>query len=485
MTLNLNDLNTILPVLVTVGWAVLLLLADLFIPEKHKGWTALLAVLGLGADLGLTLSMRGRSETAFNGMAVLDGFTIFMDGIILVAGIAGIALAYDYLKRMKIERGEYYALLLFSIGGMLLMAQAYDLIVVFLALELLSIPLYVLAGFARPRPESEEAALKYFLLGAFASAFLLYGVALVFAATAHTDLMGIQHAFVDSTRPVNMALFIAGAAMSLVGLGFKVAAVPFHMWTPDVYQGAPTPVSAFMSVAVKAAGFAALLRVFFTIYPILSPQLTPILWAVAALTMLVGNLLAIVQTNIKRLLAYSSIANAGYLLMAFVPYGNAEMAGYSLAAMLFYLVAYALTGLGAWAVVTSLEQPEGRGLELNDFAGLGKKSPWLALCMLVFMLSFTGVPLTLGFWGKFYLFSAAVQAGYASLALVGLLTSLLSAYYYLRVVVIMFMRPGEPVVRRETALSIVVLVAALAVVGLAFAPNALLELARQALMRLI
>jgi NADH-quinone oxidoreductase subunit N len=272
--------------------------------------------------------------------------------------------------------------------------------------------------------------------------------------------------------------------MAVIGFGFKVAAVPLHMWTPDVYQGAPTPVTGFMSVAVKAAGFAALMRVFLTIFPGLAAEITPILWVMAALTMIVGNLLAIVQKNIKRLLAYSSIANAGYLLMAFVPYGNGEVAGNSLAAMLFYLVAYGLTSFGAWAVVTSLEQAEGRGLELDDYAGLGKKYPWLAVCMLVFMLSFAGVPLTMGFWGKFYLFSTAVQAGYISLALIGLLTTVLSAYYYLRVVVIMFMRPGEPAVRRDAALSLVTVVSALAVVGLAFAPNWLLELAKQALMRI-
>ena len=337
MNLNWNDLYAILPVLVVAGWAVFLLIIDLFLPENRKGVIALLAVLGLGAALGLSLAMRGRSETAFNGMAVLDGFAVFLDVIILSAGIAGIALAYDYLKRMKIERGEYYVLLLFSISGMLLMAQAYDMIIVFLALELLSIPLYVLAGFARPRSESEEAALKYFLLGCLASAFLLYGVALIFASTAHTDLLGIQAALAGGSA--NLPLFIAGAGMAVIGFGFKVAAVPLHMWTPDVYQGAPTPVTGFMSVAVKAAGFAALMRVFLTIFPGLAAEITPILWVMAALTMIVGNLLAIVQKNIKRLLAYSSIANAGYLLMAFVPYGNGEVAGNSLAAMLFYLVA--------------------------------------------------------------------------------------------------------------------------------------------------
>lgn len=485
MNLSLNDLYAILPVLVVAGWAVVLLIIDLFLPENRKGVIALLAVLGLGAALGLSMAMRGRSETAFNGMAVLDGFAVFLDVIILTAGIAGIALAYDYLKRMKLERGEYYVLMLLSISGMLLMAQAYDMIIVFLALELLSIPLYVLAGFARPRRESEEAALKYFLLGALASAFVLYGVALIFAGTAHTDLVGIQAALAGGAA--NLPLFIAGAGVALVGFAFKVAAVPFHMWTPDVYQGAPTPVTGFMAVAVKAAGFAALMRVFLTIFPDLTDltaEMTPILWVLAALTMIVGNLLAVVQKNIKRLLAYSSIANAGYMLMAFVPFGNGEVAGNALASMLFYLVAYGLTSFGAWAVVTSLEQAEGHGLELDDYAGLGKKYPWLAVCMLVFMLSFAGVPLTMGFWGKFYLFSTAVQAGYISLALIGLLTSVLSAYYYLRVVVIMFMRPGEPAVRRDAALSLVTLVSALAVVGLAFVPNWLLELAKQALMRI-
>jgi NADH-quinone oxidoreductase subunit N len=478
--MTLNDILAFLPMLVLLTWAILLLVADLWIPPDRKGLTALLAAIGLAVSLGLALSQLGFTQgggslTAFHDMVVTDGFSIYLDIIFLGSGLAAVTLAYDYLKRMGIERGEYYSLLLFTLSGMLLMASAHDLIIVFLALELLSIPLYILAGFARPRVESEEASLKYFLLGAFATGFVLYGISLIFAATGHTNLAGVLAAV--QTPALIRPLFLAGAALFLVGLGFKVAAVPFNMWVPDVYQGSPSPVSAFMSVGAKVAGFAALLRIFVMTFPSLSGEMTPVLWGVAALTMLVGNVLALAQNNIKRLLAYSSIANAGYLLMALVPYASGQAAGNSVAAMLFFFAAYALTSLGAWAVVVALEQAEGQGLSIDDYAGLGRKYPWLALAMTVFMLSFTGVPLTLGFWGKFFLFRAAVQGGFTGLALVGLLTSLLSAYYYLRVVVVMFMRAGEPQVRNELWLGLTAGVLAVAVVALSFMPNPLLLLA--------
>jgi len=381
---------------------------------------------------------------------------------------------------MDIERGEYYALLLFSISGMMLMAYASDLIIVFLALELLSIPLYVLAGFARPRSESEESSLKYFLLGAFASGFVLYGVAMIFGATARTDLAGIVAAMGSGTG--NPLLFIIGAGLLLVGFGFKVAAVPFHMWTPDVYQGAPTPVTGFMSVAVKAAGFTALLRVFTALFRgDVYADLWPLLWGMAALTMIAGNVLAISQKNIKRLLAYSSIAHAGYLLMAFVPYGT-RLQGDAVASTLFYLIAYGLTSFGAWAVVVALEKNEGMGLEIEDFAGAGRRYPWLGLAMIVFMLSFTGIPLTLGFWGKLYLFRTAVEGGYIGLALVGLLTSIVSAYYYLRVLVVMYMKPGEPVAQGGPWVNILAVATAAAVVLLALFPGPILDLVSKAIM---
>jgi NADH-quinone oxidoreductase subunit N len=460
-----------------IVWAVLLLVVDLWIPSERKGLTALLAAVGLALSLGLTLAQSGNSELAFGGMVMLDGFAVYLNVLYLVSGLVVVALSHDYLKRTGVDRGEFYPLMMFSVSGMMLLTQAYNLIVVFLAIEFLSTPLYVLAGIARKRLESEEAALKYFLLGTFSSAFVLYGVALIFGATANTGMESIL--LVVQSGEANMVLFVAGAALMLVGFGFKVAAVPFHEWAPDVYQGAPTPISGFMAVAVKAAGFAALLRVFLTIFPSLAADLAPIGWGIAALTMVVGNVLAIAQTNLKRLLAYSSIAHAGYLLMAFVAYGNGQIAGQAVAAMVYYLVAYGLTTFGAWAVVISVETAEGKGLELDEYAGLGSKYPWLGLSMLVFMLSLTGIPLTVGFWGKFFLFRTAVDAGYTTLALIGLLSSLVSAFYYLRVVVVMFMRPGEPRVRRESWLSLVAIVAALAVVGLSVLPNQLLRICRR------
>lgn len=471
--MTLTDLSAILPILILVGWALVLILLDFAIPKGRKGVLAGFAALGLLASMVAAAWQFGQKTTAFNGMVVVDGFSLAVDMLFLFSGLVGIALAYNWLKRTGLERAEYYTLLLFSISGMMLMAHAYDLIIVFMALELLSIPLYILAGFYRDRAESEEAALKYFLLGAFAGGFVLYGTAMVFGATARTDLAGIMQ--VVEAGKANPVLLLVGAVLFLVGLGFKVAAFPFHQWVPDVYQGAPSPVTAFMSVAVKAAGFAALLRVFTTAFPSLSADVTPLVWAVSALTMIAGNVLAIAQTNIKRLLAYSSISNAGYLLMAFVTIGTPPVQADSVASMLFFLAAYGFTSLGAWAVVVALEQGEGQGLDLSDMAGLARKYPWLALAMLVFMLSFTGVPVTLGFWGKFYLFRTAVLGGQTALALIGLFTSLVSAYYYLRVVVVMYMRPGEPHLQADRWVRFTAIAAALVVVGLAFVPNTLLN----------
>ncbi|MEW5940453.1 MAG: NADH-quinone oxidoreductase subunit N, partial [Chloroflexota bacterium] len=437
-----QDFQVILPLTVLTAWACVSLLLDVFL-VKQKGVTALLAAFGLAAALGLTIAQAGQPAlTGFNGMVALDGFSTFLNALQLVCGLLGIALAYAYIKRTGIERGEYYALLLFSIVGMMLMAQANDLMIVFIALELLSLPLYVLAAFNRTRAESEEAGIKYFLLGAFSTGFVLYGIVLVYGATGSTNLAKIFE--LASASPPSLLLTI-GAALILVGFGFKVAAVPFHMWTPDVYQGAPTAVTGFMSSGAKIAGFAALLRVFSVAFPSLAADMTGVLWGLAALTMIIGNLLAISQTDIKRMLAYSSIAHAGYILMAFVPYGNAEVAPVSIAAGLFYLIAYALTNFGAWAVVISLEGNDGTGLQISDYAGLFWRKRGLAVAMTVFMLSLIGFPPTIGMVGKFYLFRAVIDGGFPGLAIVGVLTSLVSAYYYLRVVVNMYMREGEPV----------------------------------------
>jgi NADH-quinone oxidoreductase subunit N len=482
MNLTSADFSTIWPLTFLVIWACVLLLVDLVIPKERKGITALLSVVGLAFTLGFTLVQTGEANTAFAGMVVIDGFSVFVNALLLVSGLLGIALAYSYVKRMGLERGEYYTLLLFSITGMMLMAQAADLIIVFLALELLSIPLYVLAAFARPRAESEEAGLKYFLLGAFATGFVVYGTALVFGATGSTNLVTI----VERAAPgsPNLLLLSIGAAGILVGFGFKVAAVPFHMWTPDVYQGAPSAVTAFMSSGAKIAGFAALLRVFATAFPTIAVDMTGILWVLAALTMILGNVIAIAQTNIKRLLAYSSIAQAGYILMAFVPYGNPDVAPVSIAAGLFYLVAYAITNFGAWGVVIALEKSEGRGLELADYAGLARKHPALAAAMTVFMLSLIGLPPTLGLVGKIYLFRAVIDGGYYGLAIIGVLTSLISAYYYLRVVVIMYMRDGDPQTEREPFLDLTTIATAVATVVISLVPQFLFAWASSAVLKL-
>jgi NADH-quinone oxidoreductase subunit N len=473
------NVNVILPLVLLSVWACALLLLDLFV--KNKGVTAFLTALGLALALGITLSQIGATQTSFNGMVVVDGFSTFTNALLLISGLFGVALAYDYIKRTGIERGEYYILLLFSITGMMLMAQAADLIIVFLALELLSIPLYVLAAFARPRVESEEAGLKYFLLGAFSTGFVVYGIALVFGATGSTSLSAIVRAASATAEPVLIAV---GAALILVGLGFKVAAVPFHMWTPDVYEGAPSAVTAFMAAGAKIAGFAALLRVFALAFPALAADLTPILAVIAALTMIVGNVLAISQSNIKRLLAYSSIAHAGYILMAFVPYGQSSVVATSVAAGLFYLVSYALSNFGAWAVVIALEKREGKGLQISDYAGLGRRRPALAAAMAVFMLSLTGVPPTLGFVGKFYLFRAAIQGQFYLLAVIGVLTSLISAYYYLRVVVTMYMREGEPETTSEPWLNLTWGVTAILTVLVSLVPAPLFAWASQAVLKL-
>lgn len=480
--MTITDFLAILPITVLIAWATLLILVDLFIPKGRKAITPALAALGLLVTLIVTITGTGQSYQAFNGMVVADGFANLLSTLFLGSGLVGIALAYDYLKRMGIERSEYYILLLYSISGMMLMALAADLIVIFIALELLSIPLYVLAGFARPRLDSEEAALKYFLLGAFAGGFVVYGVALVFGSTGSTALDSVVAAV--NAGSANLTLLSVGAALILIGLGFKVAVVPFHMWTPDVYQGAPSAVTAFMAVGAKAGGFAALLRIFMAAFPSLASELTPVIWTIAVLTMSLGNIVAIAQTNIKRMLAYSSIAHAGYILMAVVTFGQEQIIGDAVASALFYLVAYAITNFGAWAVVIALEKAEHKGLELDDYAGLGAKRPVLAAAMAVFMLSFTGVPPTLGFIGKFYLFRIVLQGGYVGLALIGVITSLISAYFYLRVIVIMYMKKGEPEIHREPLLNLTAAGAAVATVILSIFASPLFNWASQAVLHL-
>jgi NADH-quinone oxidoreductase subunit N len=438
-----SNFQVIFPIVLLVISGVVLLLVSAWTPPYRTWLAPLWAALTLVATLVLLLWPGRESAGAFDAMAVSDGFSIFVSVLFLVSGLVGVGLSVDYFKCGGECRSEYFVLLLFSVAGMMLMAVALDLIIIFLALELLSLPLYVMVAAACRQSQAEEASLKYFLMGAFASGFVLYGVALIFGATGTTNIFLIADAF--QSGAFNQPLLLTGAGLLLVGFGFKVGAVPFHMWVPDVYQGSPAPVTAFMSVGAKVAGFIVLMRVFLIGLSAVSAELSSMVWMLAALSMLLGNLAAMPQSNLKRLLAYSSIAHAGYLLMPLVVMGERGQAlADAVASILFYLIAYALANWGAWAVVIALEKENGAGVAVNDLAGLYRKSPFLAACMAVFMLSLTGMPPLLGFVGKLYLFSSVVAVGQTTLALVGLLASLVSAVYYLRVIFTMYMRPGEP-----------------------------------------
>lgn len=428
----------LLPTLILTAGALGLLLAEAFRrPGSTTGmaWGALgITALGMGATSAL--ATWGTIEGIY-GMVLWDRSAFWLSLTILVGAGIAILLSRHYLADRGIERGEYYVFLLLAAAGMLLMAVAADLLIVFLALEWLSFPLYVLAGFARPRVESEEAALKYFLLGAFASAFLVFGIALIFAGTGLTNLNDLA-AWLRRPDPDAQPLVWVGGALLLVALGFKVAAVPFHLWTPDVYEGAPTPVTGFMAAATKTAAVAALIRVFLIgMGPALALWSGPVaLMAVA--TMIVGNGVALLQSNFKRMMAYSSIAHAGYLLMGLL--GDPALA---VPGVMFYLLAYTLATMGAFAVAVGMAGPLGEDQSFRAYAGVARGSPGMGAAMAIFMLSLIGVPPTAGFFAKLLLFAAAWQAGWVALVMVGIITTVISAYFYLRVVVAMWMGPGE------------------------------------------
>ena len=473
MEINLTPLY---PAIQVVFTALIVLIMDLFfLREEEKGFLAWISILGLGVAAGMTFLLWGSQEGAFQDTLLLDNFGLFFTQIFLGVAVITILSSVHYLKETKIRGGEYHALILFSTFGMILMAAANDLIVFFLGLETMSIAVYILTGMWRERSQASEAAMKYFIIGAFATGFLLYGIALIFGAAGSTNLSRISTFL---TQPVDQwpPLLLAGVFLLLIGLAFKVAAVPFHFWVPDVYDGAPTPITAFMAVSVKAAAFAGWARIFlYQLAPLDSEWKFP-LWALAILTMTVGNLLAIAQSSVKRMLAYSSIAHAGYLLIGVVAGG--EVGG---PALLFYLLAYAPMTLGAFAVVMALKDGERDNEHYSHFAGLGFKRPFLGLAMSIFMLSLAGFPPLGGFAGKFYLFRSAIVAGYTDLAVIGALNSLLSVIYYLRVIVMMYMEEGEVEGKsfgKAPYLYAVIAIAALGTVYLGLLPAAFLDLSR-------
>jgi len=445
------NLGATLPALSLSLGLCILLLVDVFLPKERRHWTAWLSLIGVGVAFVLNLFQFNAGGEALSGMFISDNFSAFVNMIALAAAFFSILLGIDYMRRQGLQRGEFYILLLISTTGAMFMGSANDLVVVFVSLELLSIPLYIMAAFRFENAKSEEAGMKYFLLGAFASAFLVFGAALVYGATGTTHLPMIfeRVSFIVSQDTAAVFYLLVGAALLIVGLGFKVAAVPFHMWTPDVYEGSPTPVTAFMSIMAKIGGFAALLRVLVIALPLLvvnddvAAAWQTSLWVISGLTMIVGNLVAISQTNIKRMLAYSSIANAGYILMAVAAAGTASVAGMATQSALVYLLAYTFTNVGAFAVIIMLERNDGTGTDIADFVGLSRSQPLLAMAMAIFMLSLTGIPLTAGFTGKWLVFQASLEAGLVPLAIIGVLTSVLSAYYYVRIIVNMYLVDGK------------------------------------------
>ncbi len=457
--------------------ALIILLIEAAVTPKRKQLLAIIAIAGLVCAFVYSCGLWGESTLTFHNTVALDHYSVFFKYIFILATALTILLSAHYIERENINHGEYYALLLLGSVGMMFMASGTDLMIILLGLETMSISVYILAGFARSNLRSNEAALKYFLLGAFSTGIFVYGISLTYCATTSTNLRDILFILTGPGQVKTPLLLYIGMGLMLVGFGFKVATVPFHMWTPDVYEGAPTTVTAFMSVGVKAAAFAAFLRVFIGALGGLHADWGAILWVLAVLTMTVGNLVAIAQTNIKRMLAYSSIAHAGYILVALVA-GN-ELAS---SGILFYLLAYMFTNVGAFGIVIILGQKGEKNLNLDDYAGLAYKYPMLGAAMAIFMLSLAGIPPTAGFVGKFYVFAAAVKAGYVGLVVIAVLNSAVSVYYYLRITVIMYMRdePAQvvPVYKCPAALTAVT-ISIIAVLGIGIFPTRLLEMARQ------
>ncbi len=430
----MQSLNAIVPMACVTAAAVAAMTAEAFRAPGERMPIGPLGAIGLGGAAIASWLLWGHNTASF-GVVVADNFGLFVTGVLVIVGLLSLAISAPAIEREGLPRGEYYALMLFALAGMMLMATASDLLVIFIALEVLSIAVYVLTGIRRDSPIATEAAFKYFLLGGFSSAFFLYGIAFTYGVTGSTRLDRVGSTLAAQGASATPIQFLA-LGLLLVGFGFKVSAVPFHMWTPDAYEGAPPAVTGFMSTGVKAAAFAAFARVFLSAFDPLRGSWSGVGWVIAAATMIVGTVVGVAQTNVKRMLAYSSVAHAGYLLIALVS-GNDVAKG----AVLFYLLAYAVTNLGAFGVITVLDNAERPNDTIADYAGLSNEHPALSALMTVFLLSLGGFPPLAGFVAKWYVFSAAIKAGYSWLAIIGVLTSVVSVFFYLRIVVMMYMTP--------------------------------------------
>ncbi|MBI1296341.1 NADH-quinone oxidoreductase subunit NuoN [bacterium] len=459
--------TVLLPEMVLTIAVLVVMIVDI-LPGRStssSGVLSILSLVGIGLALAASVFVWTQPDAIYLGSATADSFAFGVRLVVLLAAAFGVLLSQNYIDRISKNIGEYYALILLATVGMMLMGSAIDLIIIFLALEIFSLAVYVLSGYYRENPRSTEAGMKYFLLGAFASSFFVYGMALIYGAGGTTNLRLLAESL--QSPAANQMLLLPGIALLIVGFGFKVSLVPFHMWTPDVYQGAPTPVTAFMSVGTKTAAFAAFIRVLTEALPAQQETWGWMLAALAVITMTVGNLAALRQSSVKRMLAYSSVAHAGYLLVALVP-ATAQGAG----AALFYVFAYAFMNIGAFAVLIALEKATDGDVEQERFNGIGSRLPWLALAMAIFMFSLAGIPPLAGFFGKFFIFKAAVDTGWAWLAVVGMINSAISAYYYLRVVVAMYFNEGGSVERQQwLGLNVSVAVAAIGTVVVGLYPT--------------
>jgi NADH-quinone oxidoreductase subunit N len=471
----MNSMSALFPLVAVVLGALVILLLEAFFKRENRSYLGFVAIAFLVATSLLAAGCWGRGRSYFQGVLDLDRLAIYLTVLFCASVALVILLAMKYMSEQDANHGEIFALLLFALSGMMIMTSTQDLLVMFLGLEVLSISCYSLAGLRRRDEKSGEAALKYFLLGSFASAFLVLGLAFVFGAAGSLEVPAvIQHFSLTGAS----LLGILGVALIVVGFGFKIAIVPFHMWTPDVYEGAPTPVTAFFSVGPKAAGLVVLVRIFLNFWHTVanSSPVFSALWLMSALTMIIANLIALRQTNVKRLLAYSSIAHAGYILVA-------VLAG-DPASLVFYLTAYVFMNIGAFAALIGLSRRGKEYLELEDFAGVGFKYPWIGGTLAVFLLSLAGVPPTAGFLAKFYVFSAAIRQGEVALVVIAVLASLISVFYYLRVIVFMYIKDPSAGVDIETdnpALYLVLFLCLYGVLQLGIWPGNLLSLIRQAL----
>ena len=473
-----DDLLRLAPEFVLCISGMVLMLVEPFLTRARRSVLVSLAGLGAGLALGAIYYPATRPGAAFAGLLQVDGFSVFIHAIVGFVALLVVLGSPDYLERENIQHGEYYALVLFATAGMGIMSSAAELVTAFIGLEMSSISTYILAGYRRDAPRSNESAMKYFLLGSFATAFFLYGVALVYGATGTTELTHMTLTALPEAR----TLFKVGLALIFVGLAFKVAAAPFQLWTPDVYEGAPTPVTALMSAGPKAAAFAVLLRILASVAGAASFWFWA-LWISAVLTMFVGNLAAVVQTNVKRMLAYSSIAHAGYILVALAAAAATDQMALGIAAVLYYLAVYALMKLGAFMMVSQLGGEAERHLEMDDFYGLASRQPVAAACFSLFLLSLLGLPVTAGFVGKFYIFDSALASHLVWLAVLVALNSVIGSFYYLRVIVVMYMREPHQdwaPARMSWAVTVVLLVAAAGTLYLGLFPARVLGFAAQA-----